>query len=63
MGLAVLSARRATVAELWALGDLAGLGAVFYGDVGTAQRRDLPKMEEPTRRRRSPTSQGVATSR
>jgi len=40
VGLAVLEARRRTVDDLWGLADLAGFGAVFYGDVGTAERRD-----------------------
>ncbi len=41
VGLAVLEARRTSVQRLWSHGDLAGFGAVFYGDVGTAERHDL----------------------
>ncbi|MBK9738449.1 MAG: CHAT domain-containing protein [Actinobacteria bacterium] len=45
VGRAVLEARRATMQELWGRADLAGLGAVFYGDVGTAERRELQQAE------------------
>ncbi|MBK9739901.1 MAG: hypothetical protein IPO93_10365 [Actinobacteria bacterium] len=45
VGRAVLEATRATMQELWGRADLAGLGAVFYGDVGTAERRELQQAE------------------
>jgi CHAT domain len=41
VGQAVLDARRDAVNRFADDGDLTGLGAVFFGDAGTAQRRDL----------------------
>lgn len=41
VGQAVLDARRDAVGRFGVDGDLTGLGAVFFGDAGTAERRDL----------------------
>ena len=41
VGRAVQEARRHAIDRFAADGDLTGLGAVFFGDAGTAQRRDL----------------------
>ncbi|MEO6571220.1 MAG: CHAT domain-containing protein, partial [Ilumatobacteraceae bacterium] len=41
VGRAVQDARRAAVQRFSIDGDLTGLGAVFFGDAGTAERRDL----------------------
>jgi hypothetical protein len=55
VGIAVLDARRALMREFSENADLTALGSIFYGDVGTAQRRDVqragpPDRREPTRR-------------
>jgi hypothetical protein len=42
VGQAVLDARQALMADFDLHSDLTALSAVYYGDVGTAQRRDLP---------------------
>jgi hypothetical protein len=47
VGIAVLDARRSLLSTFDDHADLAGLGAVFYGDVGTASRRDLQHAEPP----------------
>ncbi|MEI6361860.1 MAG: CHAT domain-containing protein [Actinomycetes bacterium] len=47
VGVAVLEARQSLLSTFDDHRDLAGLGAVFYGDVGTAQRRDMPMAEPP----------------
>jgi hypothetical protein len=46
-GRAVLDARQALMPDFETHSDLAALSAVYYGDVGTAQRRDLPTAEPP----------------
>ncbi len=55
VGAAVLDARRSLLRTFDDHGDLAGLGAVYYGDAGTAERRDVqhakpPTTPDPTRR-------------
>jgi hypothetical protein len=56
VGLAVLEARMRLIDEYRHRADLAALSAVFYGDVGTAHRRDLeqgakaPEHDDPNRR-------------
>lgn len=47
VGAAVLDARHSLLEALRDEGDLAGPAAVFYGDVGTASRRDLNMDETP----------------
>jgi hypothetical protein len=41
VGLAFLAARQRTATELEIVGDLAGYGAVLFGDAASAHRRDL----------------------
>jgi hypothetical protein len=47
VGTAVFEAREHLRQAVHEQHDLAGLGAVFYGDVGTSRRRDLQKAEPP----------------
>jgi CHAT domain-containing protein len=60
VGSAVLDARKALLDRFRERGDLAGLGAVYYGDAGTAQRRDVAHAKPPGRT--EPTRRDIATA-